>query len=201
MSESLPTVYLCRHGETPWSPVARHSGRKDLPLTEAGEEQARLLGERLRGLEFARAYTSPLSRARRTCELAGFDSPEVFDELMEWDYGDYQGLTAVEVRERNPSWFLFRDGCPGGETLADVAARARVMVDRLSATTGRSIVFAHGHLLRILAVLWLRLEPDAARLLLLKPASISILAFEHDRREEPIIKLWNDRSHLDGDLT
>src|SRR5262245_1144992 len=152
MSNELPSVYLARHGETAWTLSHQHTGRSDIPLTERGEANAKSLGERLRGVDFQRVLSSPLVRARRTCELAGFlDRAGMDDDVTEWDYGEYDGLTSVEIHRKNPGWTLFRDGCPGGETVEQVGARADRVIERLRATPGKQLVFGHGHFSRVLA--------------------------------------------------
>ena len=191
-SSPLPLVYLARHGETAWSLAGRHTGLSDLPLTEAGERQARRLGERLRGLAVAKVFTSPLRRAARTCELAGFGAAaETVPDLVEWDYGDYEGRTSAEIKAARPEWRLFRDGCPGGESPAQVGARADRLVERLRAAEGDVLVFSSGHILRSLAARWLKLEVGAGARLLLGTASLSALGYEH-ALDEPVIRLWNE---------
>ena len=185
-------VYLARHGETAWSLAGRHTGLSDLPLTEAGERQARRLGERLRGLAVTKVFTSPLRRAARTCELAGFGAAaETVPDLVEWDYGDYEGRTSAEIKAARPEWRLFRDGCPGGESPAQVGARADRLVERLRAAEGDVLVFSSGHILRSLAARWLKLEVGAGARLLLGTASLSALGYEH-ALDEPVIRLWNE---------
>jgi broad specificity phosphatase PhoE len=192
MSEQLFQVYLARHGETAWSLSGQHTGRTDLPLTENGERLARQLGERLAGLKFARVLTSPSQRARKTCELAGFGAQaKVIDDLAEWDYGQYEGRTSSQIHAENPNWDLFRDGCPGGESPAQIGARASGIVDQIRATQGDVLIFSSGHILRVLTARWLRLETDAARYFLLSTASLSILSYEHNQ-SNPAIKLWNE---------
>jgi probable phosphoglycerate mutase len=194
MPRTGPELLLIRHGETEWSRAGRHTGRCDLPLTEEGRQQADLLAERLAGRGFARVLCSPLARARETCVLAGFAyQAELRDDLMEWDYGDYEGLTTPQIRERQPDWNLWRDGCPGGETAADVAARVDPVVAELRDSEGDAIVFAHGHLLRVLAVRWIELEPSVGANLALGTASVSVLGRE---RETPAVWLWNGAAHL-----
>lgn len=196
MSEALPQIYLARHGETEWSASGRHTGRTDLPLTEQGERNARQIGERLQGLHFTRVLTSPLRRARRTAELAGFGAVlEVDPELVEWNYGDYEGRRTAEIHQERPGWSLFRDGCPNGETVAAIGARADRVIARLRALSGNVLLFAHGHILRVLAVRWLGLPVEDGRLFLLSTATLSILGYDHDR-DEPVVRLWNDSSHL-----
>jgi len=198
MSESLPEIYLARHGETAWTISQQHTGRSDIPLTERGERNARSLGERLRGMVFTKVLVSPLQRARRTALLAGFgDSGELEPDLMEWDYGRYDGLTTVDIHKVQPDWSLFRDGCPGGESVAAVGARADRAIARLRAIDGRVCVllFGHGHFFRVLAARWLGLAPADGRLLFLSTASLSVLGYEHTR-DEPAIRLWNDVRHV-----
>ena len=196
MGETLPVVYLARHGETAWSLSGQHTGLTDLPLTERGERNARQLGERLRGLGFARVFTSPLQRAARTCELAGFGSAaEVDRDLVEWNYGQYEGRTSADIHAGRPDWQLFRDGCPGGETPDQIGLRADRVVDRVRGVPGDVLLFSSGHFLRALAARWLGLEPGAGRLLFLSTASLSALGYEHDR-SDPVIRLWNDIHHV-----
>jgi broad specificity phosphatase PhoE len=184
-------LYLVRHGETEWSRARRHTGRTDLPLSPVGEAEARALGSHLRGLEVDRVLSSPLVRAVTTAKLAGFgDRVELSDALLEFDYGDYEGMTTAQIRASRPDWDLFRDGCPGGETVEAAAGRARALVAELTAGAGRAILFAHGHQLRILAACYLELPPAAARHLFLGTASLSVLGTEH---EWPAILLWNEQ--------
>ena len=184
-------LYLIRHGETEWSRARRHTGRTDLPLSPAGEAEAKALGQHLRGLEVDRVLSSPLTRATATAQLAGFgDRVELNDALLEFDYGDYEGLTSAEIRATHPGWDLFRDGCPGGETVEAAAARARKLLDSLIDTDGRIMLFSHGHQLRILTTCYLGLPPDAARHLFLGTASLSVLGDEH---EWPAMLLWNEQ--------
>ncbi len=196
MSTPLPHIVLVRHGETAWSLSGQHTGRTDIPLTPKGEVNARQLGRRLVGSAFTLVLTSPLSRARRTCELAGFgDRAEVCDDLMEWNYGDYEGLTSTQIRERRPDWLLFRDGCPNGESPPEVESRLQRLVGRLRALEGDALLFAHGHILRCLASVWLGQGVMLGKSLALSAASLSILGYDH-HRDEPVIRLWNDTSHL-----
>jgi probable phosphoglycerate mutase len=196
MSESLPIVYLARHGETAWSLSGQHTGLTDLPLTERGERNARRLGERLRGLTFAKVFTSPLVRAARTCELAGFRGvAEVDRDLVEWDYGDYEGRRTVEIHAQRPDWQLFRDGCAGGESPEQVGVRADHVVSRVRAIQGNVLLFSSGHFLRVLAARWLGLEPGAGRYFLLSTASVSALGYEHNL-SQPVIRLWDDTRHV-----
>jgi broad specificity phosphatase PhoE len=196
MTKVLPTSYLARHGETAWTVSGQHTGLSDIPLTERGERNARRLGERLDGLTFAMVFTSPLQRARKTCELAGFGRVARVDpDLVEWDYGDYEGLTTAQILKDHPGWKLFRDGCPGGESPAQVGARADRVVSRLRAVQGDVLLFASGHLLRVLAARWLGLEPAAGRYFLLGTASLSALSYEHNE-SEPVIRFWDDTRHV-----
>jgi probable phosphoglycerate mutase len=196
MSTALPNIYLARHGETTWSASGQHTGRTDIPLTERGEENARRLGERLRGLHFAVVLTSPLQRARRTCELAGFTPTRVDPDLAEWDYGAYEGRRTEEIQRERPDWYLFRDGCPGGESVVDIGARADRVLAQLRAASGDVLVFAHGHIIRVLAARWLGLPPGDARLFLCGTASLGLLSHEHNSALEPVLALWNDDRHL-----
>jgi probable phosphoglycerate mutase len=195
MSSQLPLVFLARHGETAWTVSGQHTGLTDIPLTERGERNARRLGERLKGLDFAKVLTSPLQRAWRTCELAGFgDRAEVDAELVEWNYGRYEGLTTAEILKANPDWQLFRDGCPAGESVAQIGARADRVRVRLRAVHGDVLVFSSGHFLRVLAACWCGLGAAGGRLLYLSTATLSTLGYEHSP-SEPVIRLWNDGRH------
>ena len=181
-------IVLIRHGETEWSRDGRHTGNTDVPLTERGREQAEALGTALEGRSFARVLMSPLSRAAETAKLAGFGDAEPREELREWDYGAYEGRKTAEIREERPGWTLWADGVPDGETAAEVAARVDGVLAELRTAEGAALVFAHGHLLRLLAVRWIGLEPEAGRLLTLDPATVSVLGHE---RETPVIRVWN----------
>jgi probable phosphoglycerate mutase len=193
----LPLVYVARHGETEWSRAGKHTGRTDLPLIDKGETDARALGERLKPLTFALVLTSPLQRAARTCELAGFGASAVKDpDLAEWDYGAYEGRTTAEILKERPGWLLFRDGCPGGESPEQAAARADRVIARVRAAAGNALLFSSGHISRMIAARWLGLAPVSGELFLLGTASLSILGYEHDARDEPVIRLWNDTSHV-----
>jgi broad specificity phosphatase PhoE len=197
MSEALPVVYLARHGETAWSLSGQHTGRTDLPLTERGERNARALGERLRGMTFAKVLTSPLQRAVRTCDLAGFGAVAKIDpDLVEWDYGQYEGRRTAEIHAKRPDWQLFRDGCPGGESPDQIGARADRVVGRVRAVKGGVLVFSSGHFLRVLAARWLGLDAAGGRYLLLSTASLSALGYEH-HQAEPAIRLWNETRHVE----
>jgi probable phosphoglycerate mutase len=184
-------MYLVRHGETEWSRARRHTGRTDVPLNEVGEAEAKALGQHLRGLEVDRVLSSPLARAVDTARLAGFgDRLETTDALLEFDYGDYEGLTTPQIRASRPGWDLFRDGCPGGETVEAAAARARALLAELAAADGRALLFSHGHQLRILTACYLGMPPETARHLFLGTASLSVVGTEH---EWPAILLWNEQ--------
>lgn len=196
MVEKTPTIYLARHGETAWSLTGQHTGLTDLPLTEYGECNARNLKERLRGLTFAKIFTSPLQRATRTCELAGFKAAaEIDPNLVEWNYGDYEGLRTAEILKQNSCWQLFRDGCPGGESPVQVGERADRVVSRVRAVQNDVLLFSSGHFLRVLTARWLGLEPAAGSLFLLDTASLSALGYEH-HLSRPVIRLWNDTRHV-----
>ena len=196
MIEVLPVVYLARHGETAWTISGQHTGLTDLPLTERGERNARRLEERLCGITFAKVFTSPLRRATRTCELAGFGPvAEIDRELLEWNYGDYEGCKTVDIHKKRPDWELFRDGCPGGESPNDVSIRADHAIKRLREIDGNVLLFSSGHFLRVFAARWLGLEPALGRCFLLSTASLSALGYEHDR-SKPVIRLWDDTRHV-----
>jgi probable phosphoglycerate mutase len=196
MSDHPRRIYLVRHGETAWSLTGQHTGRNDIPLTPKGEEDARKLATRLQTRTFSAVFSSPLQRAKRTCELAGYgDRAQFLPDLMEWNYGDYEGVTGGDIRAKRPGWNLFRDGCPGGEQLVDVIARVDRVLPLLRAATGDAIVFAHGHLLRVLATRWVGLPSDAGMRLAIDPASLSILLTD-PHTGEPSLERWNDVSHL-----
>ena len=192
VSTPAPEIVLVRHGETEWSRAGRHTGRTDIPLTTQGREQAKALGATLRERRFALVLTSPLARAAETCRLAGFgDVVLERDDLQEWDYGAYDGRTTAEIREERPGWTLWQDGVPGGETPADVGARADRVIAELRSAVGDVAVFAHAHLLRVLAARWIDLDPSAGGRFALDTASVSILGHH---RETAVIQLWNDES-------
>ena len=195
MSGVMPKAYLVRHGETAWTISGQHTGRTDVPLTERGERDAQALRARLQGLTFASVLTSPLQRARRTGELAGFATCVRADpDLMEWDYGAYEGRRTLDIRAERPGWDLFEDGCPGGETLVEVSTRADRVIARVRAAEGDVLVFAHMEILRILAARWIAQPALDARRLYLETASVSVLGYDHDL-DEPVIRLWNDARH------
>ncbi len=180
---------LVRHGETEWSRDGRHTGRTDVPLTDVGRRQAERLEEALDEWSIPRVLTSPLGRALDTCRLAGFgDRAVLSDALLEWDYGDYEGLTTPQIRELRPDWNLWRDGCPSGESAADVGARVDPLVDELKGSEGEVALFAHGHVLRVLAARWVELPPEAGARLWLATATVSVLGFE---RETATVRRWN----------
>ena len=189
MAEERHEIVLVRHGETEWSRAGKHTGRTDVPLTEAGRRQAQAVGIELQKRRFAAVWTSPLSRAADTCRLAGFGDVAVErDELMEWDYGEYEGRTTAEIRGERPGWTLWRDGVPGGETIDEVAARVDRLLADAESVPGDVLLFAHGHVLRVLAARWLGLEPAAGRLFALDPATLSVLGYE---RETRVVRQWN----------
>jgi broad specificity phosphatase PhoE len=199
VSTALPIVYLARHGETAWTLSGQHTGLTDLPLTPNGERNARRLGDRLKGRQFAKVFTSPLQRAARTCELAGFgDVAEKDPALVEWNYGEYEGLRTADILARCPDWDLFSDGCPGGESPGQIAERADRVVQRLRTVSADVLLFSSGHFLRVLAGRWLGLGPDSAgRHFLLSTASLSALGYEH-KLSRPVIRLWNDDHHVEA---
>jgi len=191
-----PNLWIVRHGQTEWSAAGKHTGRRDIPLTPEGEKQARKLGARLRSVPFAAVLTSPLERARKTCELAGFGArADLVPDLMEWNYGDYEGLTSAEIRAKRPDWHLFRHGCPGGEKLQDVVVRSDDVLRRLKSAAGDVLVFSHGHFLRVLATRWAGIAAESGNRFGLAPASLSILGWDA-ASGDPLIDRWNDVSHL-----
>ena len=195
MSDPLPLTYLARHGETAWTISRQHTGTTDLPLTAQGEREALSLGKRLEGVAFAAVLTSPLQRAVRTCELAGFGAmAKVEPDLMEWNYGAYEGRTSADIHAERPGWQLFRDGCPGGESPEQIGARADRVLRRVRAIEGNCLLFSSTHFLRVFAARWLGLEPGAGRYFLLGTASLSVVGYEHDR-SEPAIRLWGEMPH------
>jgi broad specificity phosphatase PhoE len=192
MPSTLPRLFLARHGDTAWTDSHQHTGRTDLPLNEHGVERARQLGEWLREFSFVRVFTSALQRAARSCELAGFGAvAEVDPDLIEWDYGRLEGTLTSDILKHHPGWELFRDGCPGGESPQQVAARADRFVARVKEMAGDVLAFSSGHIIRMIAARWNGLAPNAGRMFFCQPASVGVLGFEHDSREEPIIRLWN----------
>jgi broad specificity phosphatase PhoE len=198
MSDPLAVHYLARHGETAWSISGQHTGLTDLPLTPAGEHHAALLGKRLRDIAHGEVWTSPLQRARKTCELAGLlGNAQIDADLVEWNYGAYEGRRSAEIHVERPQWNIFRDGCPGGESPDDVLARAQRVVGRLRAASGNVIIFSSGHFLRVLAACWLGFKASAGRFGILGTTSLSALGYEHDA-SEPVIRMWNDTGHLNG---
>jgi probable phosphoglycerate mutase len=195
MSQTFPIVYLARHGETAWTITGQHTGRTDLPLTKRGADMARRLGERLNGSAYAKVFTSPCLRAVQTCNLAGFGAvAEVDRDLVEWDYGEYEGRLSVDILTERPGWLLFRDGCPGGESPDDVAVRADRVVERVRRVGADVLLFSSGHFLRMLAARWIGAEPIVGRSLMLSTASLSSLSHEHSA--DPAIRLWNDTAHI-----
>jgi len=198
MSEILPTIYVARHGETAWSITGQHTGLTDLPLTERGEHNASRLKDRLKDLDFKQVYVSPLQRARRTCELAGFGAvAEIDPDLVEWDYGQYEGRRSAEIHAERPDWELFCDGCPGVESPAQVAVRADRVVSRLREVSGNALVFSSGHFIRVLASRWLGIAPTVnSRYFLLGTASLSSLGYDQGV-SRPVIQLWNETRHVE----
>jgi broad specificity phosphatase PhoE len=196
MSEELPIVCLARHGQTEWSLSGQHTGLTDLPLTPQGEQNARRLGAHLAEFRFDHVVTSPLQRARRTCELAGYGDRAVIEpDLVEWNYGQYEGRKTADIRRERPDWQLFRDGCPGGESVADIGARAARVVARVRSLGRNLLIFSSGHILRVFAARWCGCEAQAGRYLHLNTATLSVVGYEHNL-DEPLIRLWNDDRHL-----
>lgn len=200
MSEALPVVYLARHGDTAWTDSGQHTGRTDLPLTVEGEQHAKRLGLRLKDTHFAKVFTSPLQRAARTCELAGFGSAAEPDpDLLEWDYGKYEGLRSAEIFRVHPGWQLFRDGCPEGESPAQVGERADRAIERVRAIGGNVLLFSSGHFLRVFGARWLGLEPAGGKNFVLGTASLSAVGYEHNL-SQPVVCFWNDGHHWPHDF-
>jgi broad specificity phosphatase PhoE len=191
-----PTIWLARHGETEWSLSGQHTGLTDLPLTPHGEELALKLKKRLAGMTFAKVFTSPLQRAARTCELAGFGGVvEKLPDLVEWNYGDYEGIKTHDIHKERPDWDLFKHGCPGGESVHQVTMRANRVIERLRAVEGDALCFSSGHFLRALAACWLGLGAAGGRYFVLSTTSLSALSYEHNIHE-PVIKLWDETGYL-----
>ncbi len=188
----LQRIFFIRHGDTAWSKGGRHTGRTEIPLSEEGESSARMLAPRLAPIAFSHVLSSPRQRALRTCELAGLGAgPATDPDLAEWDYGDYEGLRTTDILKERPGWNLFRDGCPGGESPSQVSDRADRLVARLRGLDGDIALFSHGHFGRVLAARWTRLTVGDAERLLLDPATVGILSYEHASPSEPVIALWN----------
>lgn len=188
---ALPDLYVVRHGATEWSKSGKHTSTTDLPLLAEGEAQALATGKLLQGIEFSLVLCSPMQRAQQTCELVGLRSSAVLDEdLLEWDYGDYEGVTTATIRETVPNWTVWNGICPGGETIDQVATRADRVIERVRAQNGPSIVFAHGHFLRVLTARWCELDPIEGRRFVLDPATLSVLGWE---RDTPALRQWNSR--------
>jgi probable phosphoglycerate mutase len=195
---ALPVIYVARHGETAWSLSGQHTGITDLPLTENGERDARRLAARLTEIGFAKVFASPLVRARRTCELAGFEAADILHDAIEWNYGRYEGVRTAEIHRERPGWDLFRDGCPDGETAELVGARADRVIAAMRAVEGNVLLFSSSHFLRVLAARWLGLHPEGGRHFTLGTTALSIFGYEHDNPAEPVIRVWNDTRHLEG---
>jgi probable phosphoglycerate mutase len=192
VSKKLPRLFLARHGDTEWTDSRRKTGRTDLPLNERGEERARQIGGRLQQFSFTQVFTSPLQRASRTCVLAGYgDIAESNSDLVEWDYGKFEGTLSADIQQDWPGWELFRDGCPGGEMPQDVAQRADRFISRVLSADGDVLAFSSGHIIRMIAARWLGLPPATGRFFYCRPASVGVLGFEHESTAEPIIGLWN----------
>jgi len=196
MSSDLPRLFLVRHGDTAWTDARRHTGRTDISLNERGEENARQMGERLREFTFGRVFTSPLQRASKTCELAGFGHVATTNpDLVEWDYGRFEGKLTTDILKEQPGWELFRDGGPGGESPAEVAGRADRFMAVVRESKGDVLGFSSGHIIRMIAARWLAMPPAAGRFFFCRPASLGVLGFEHDNPDEPIVCAWNWYAH------
>jgi broad specificity phosphatase PhoE len=196
-ASKFPTIYLARHAETEWSISGQHTGLTDLPLTKRGEHHAELLGKRLAGIHVKAVFTSPLQRARHTAELAGYGSATVDRDLVEWDYGQWEGMKTVDIQKFHPGWALFKDGCPGGETFEQITARVDRMIGKIRAVGGDVLLFSSGHLLRVLTARWLSRPIDLGAALYINAASLSICSYDHDL-SEPVLRLWNDIHHLEN---
>ena len=187
-------IYLLRHGETAWSKSGKHTGLTDVPLTENGIEEGKKLGKRLKGHRFAKVFSSPVQRALNTCKLCGYDNPEITDDLLEWDYGDYEGITTSEIQKSHPGWNLFKDGCPNGETFRQITKRADHLLQKLTQLEGDIALFTSGHISRVICARFLGLDATEGRYFYLSTAALSILSYENG---EEVVRLWNDTSHLD----
>ncbi|WP_406696153.1 histidine phosphatase family protein [Singulisphaera sp. Ch08] len=192
MPSELPRLFLARHGDTAWTDSRQRTGRTDLPLNQSGEDRARELGKRLQRFTFTSVFTSPLIRASKTCELAGFGAnARVEPDLVEWDYGRYEGSLTKGILKQQPGWELYRDGCPDGESPEDVATRADRFISRIRSLDGDALAFSSGHIIRMIAARWLGLPPRAGRFFFCRTASVGVLGYEHGTRDEPILVLWN----------
>lgn len=196
MKATFPQIQLARHGETAWALTGQHTGLTDIPLTARGEADAGLLGEQLRGGQFKAVFTSPLQRAKKTCDISGYGDVAVIDhDLVEWNYGDFDGLTSAQIRQKQPGWNVFLHGCPNGESTAQVTERADRMIAKLRAVGDNVLVFSSGHFLRALSARWCGLDVSFGRYLLLGTTSLSLLGYDHGL-DEPVLRLWNDCHHL-----
>jgi probable phosphoglycerate mutase len=196
---AVPVIYAARHGETEWSLSGQHTGVTDIPLTPHGESDAHKLGAALKGHSFVKVFTSPLQRARRTCELAGFGSQaEIVQDAIEWNYGEYEGVKTHDIHKDRPDWDLFRDGCPGGENAAAVGARADRVIERIRAVDGDVLIFSSSHFLRVFAARWIALPPNAGARFVLGTTALSAFSYEHNKLTEPVVRMWNNTSHLEG---
>jgi broad specificity phosphatase PhoE len=192
MPTELPRLFLARHGDTPWTVSGQHTGRTNIALNFQGEQNARQLGERLRQNTYIRVFTSPLQRAAKTCQIAGYgERAEIDSDLLEWDYGDFEGKTTAEILKEQPGWELYRDGAPKGESPENVAARADSFLARIREIKGDVLAFSSGHIIRMIAARWLGLKPADGRFFYCRPASVGVLGYEHNSRNEPIIRAWN----------
>lgn len=190
----MKRIYLIRHGETAWSKSGQHTGNTDLELTENGMRQAEQLKKRLSPLSFDHVFSSPLKRAKKTAEICGYANPSLMDELREWDYGDYEGLTSDEIHQKNPTWNLFKEGAPGGDSLEAIEKRADLVFKKLNDLEGTIALFSSGHISRVLGARWIGLPASGGAHFYLKTASLSLLGFEHDKA---VIHLWNETSYID----
>lgn len=194
MTEQPYQVWLFRHGATEWSETGQHTGRTDIPLTDAGKSRAKAIGRRLKGRPFSLVLSSPLVRAVETCQLAGYgEDVQLTDDLMEWDYGDYEGCRTVDIQKERPGWSLWSEGVPNGETVEQVGRRAGKVLERAASVDGDVALFSHGHMLRVLSACWLGQSPTDGQLFALGTAAVCVLGYEHDYH---VIRRWNESSHL-----
>lgn len=197
MNPRTPLIYLLRHGETEWTISGQHTGTSDIPLTAKGEEEARCIAKGIEGVTFVKALSSPLSRAVKTAELANLNCPiEIRQELIEWNYGDYEGKKTKDIQAKNPGWNLFDQAAPNGETIEQVAKRADIVIKEIREINGNVAVISHGHFLRVFAARFLLQPPKFGKLLYVSTASIGILGYEHNSLQEPVIRTWNSTSHF-----
>lgn len=200
MPNKTPKIYLLRHGQTEWSLSGQHTGLTDIALTEIGKEEAQALSKAIKDVKFEKVFSSPLQRAKDTAKIAGLKNIEITSDLLEWNYGEYEGKKTDDIKKGNPHWNLFEDNAPGGETGEDVAKRVDHLIHQIRSLEGNVALVSHGHLLRVFAARWLGLPPKGGKFFYLNTASLSILGYEHDNKNEPNIKLWNSTAHLNNPI-